>query len=314
MINRLLHIDHSSGLKDAIPYLILLIPTYYIAINLKRSHIIVLISLIIIESIIVILEFYLGVSTFFTGLAGYEVFDQAELLYFRRPLGLSENSSDIASKLLIAITLIEFMKFKNFYFKIGKISLIFALILTFNRSAMAALFTLYLIIFILYLIKKAKTYKLLLFKIFILSVIFISIYFIVDKYGYDIWMQITRNNGQVELGGRSLIWHTFFQFIENHLILGNGSYKLFIPYYDGRMAHGHNSFIMTLATNGVIIFSFYIYLVFRNIDKKNFPYISTLIIVSMAQYIIFWGISLEDIILFYMLKYKITQKGEELVR
>ena len=303
IINRLLHLDHAVKLPDIIPYIILLIPTYYISINLNKRDLLILINLILLESFVVILEFHFGVSTFFTRLAGYQTFDENALMYFTRPLGLSENSSDVASKLLIAILLIEFLQLKSFQYKVYRVIIIFALILTFTRSALVALVFFYVFFYFEFIVSKSKKYKILIIKIASVFIILSILSYIAILFGDLILMQFTRNNGNIELAGRDLIWHHFFNFIEDNLILGNGSYKLFIPYYQGRMAHAHNSFIELLATNGIIIFTLYMFLIFKNIKINNIKFVFSLFVFSMAQYIIFWGISLEDIVLFYLLKY-----------
>jgi len=306
ILNRLIHIENIQSLKDSIPYIILLLPTYYIAINIKEKALFILINLIFIEAIVVILEFYFGVSTFFTSLAGYQVFEENALMYFTRPLGLSENSSDVASKLLIGILLISFLKQKRYVIYLP--FLIMALVLTFNRTALIALSVFYIFIYFDFITSKIKEYKILFIKVLsIIIVISISVY-IIKVFGHNIFMQFTRNNSGIELSGRSMIWHTFIEFIKSHILFGNGSYKLFIPYYEGRMAHAHNSFLELLATNGIIIFILYIFLITKDINKDNLKYVITLFLVSMGQYIIFWGISLEDIMLFYFLKTKIYKK------
>ena len=56
-----------------------------------------------------------------------------------------------------------------------------------------------------------------------------------------------------------------------------------------------------VANNGIIISIFYFLLIIKNINRSNLIPVAALLVYSTAQYGVFWGISLMDIILFYFL-------------
>jgi O-antigen ligase len=112
--------------------------------------------------------------------------------------------------------------------------------------------------------------------------------------------QFTRGYGHVELTGRDIIWGIYSDYIKNHFLLGNNSQKYFIN-MDGNTYHAHNSYLQLLATNGFIISLFYFILIIINIKKNNFPYIFPVLLFALTQYVIFWGISLEDVFFLYFL-------------
>lgn len=101
--------------------------------------------------------------------------------------------------------------------------------------------------------------------------------------------------------GRSLIWANYAWYIENNLIFGNGSDKLLLSQYmekkgEYEKLHAHNSFLMLLSTNGLIITLLYIVWYFLLWKGKNFLIILSVLLYSSVQYGIFWGISFLDIV------------------
>jgi len=60
-----------------------------------------------------------------------------------------------------------------------------------------------------------------------------------------------------------------------------------------------------MATHGIVIsFLYFIFIIF-NINRENFIYIIPILIVSLFQYAIFWGVSFLDIVfLHFLLFYK----------
>src|SRR5690606_32047501 len=92
----------------------------------------------------------------------------------------------------------------------------------------------------------------------------------------------------------------YYQFLAENPFFGNGSYKLWMN-INGEIFHGHNSFLQTFATNGIVIGLLFIYLIFRNLNKYNYFYIVPIIVLSLFQYVIFWGVSFMDLMFFYFL-------------
>lgn len=106
---------------------------------------------------------------------------------------------------------------------------------------------------------------------------------------------------EVNASGRDLIWANYASFIENHLWFGNGSNKLMLRQCNPKtgnyeLIHAHNSFLMLLATNGLLIFILRIVWMLFLWERKNTILIITVLIYSMFQYGIFWGFSLLDVI------------------
>src|SRR5690606_6981383 len=81
---------------------------------------------------------------------------------------------------------------------------------------------------------------------------------------------------------------------------GNGSYKLWMN-INGELFHGHNSFLQTFASHGIVIGLVFVYFVFRNMNRYNYYYLIPILTLSMFQYVIFWGVSFMDLMFFYFL-------------
>jgi O-antigen ligase len=318
LINRIVHLGKIESLKDYFPEVLLLPYMYLISITLKSKDLRILIWLIAIEAAVGILQRFTGVNTFFHGIGNSEIITETRSLwYFNRPYGFSMNSSTLSLKIFLAIVTLESISDRIRYRNLLRIILIAGVIIAFNRTAMVSVIALYALTglraFIIRLIEKSQSkslfsklkYKsLLVFLAFLAGIIFI---------GFTFWdfiiEQFTRNQGVVELSGRAVIWQGFFDFIKTHFWFGNGSYKFFIPYHDGRMAHAHNSYIQYLASNGFIAFFLYMWLIFRNINKINFIFVIPILVFSLAQYGIFWGISIADILLFtFLFQHKIIRQ------
>ena len=295
-INRLIHWDTFSGMDGFFPYFILLIPTYVIAISFRKSDAKLLVGLVALESVIVILEGFYGVSTFDSSLAGFVEFSEGDLAYFQRPLGISLASSHIASKLFMAWLLIDFFKFKNKLWWAVKALLLVAIVLTFNRSVLLSL-SVYLVLFYAVSFFTLK-YKLENAVVGLIAGIvgFFGIVIALIIKGASIINQVTRNTGKIELTGREYLWKDFGEFILEHLVYGNNSVKLWMDGY-----HAHNSYIEVIATNGVFIALLYFILIYRNIKLSNWVFVMPILIFGITQYAFFWGISLTDILFWVIL-------------
>ncbi|MBL4625704.1 MAG: O-antigen ligase family protein [Flavobacteriales bacterium] len=303
LLNRIAHIELMFGLQDYFPFCLLILLTYWAGIGFKQQDLKLIIYCVGIESLFVIAEYFMGVSTFFTGLELYTEFGDSQLMYARRPLGLSVNSSVAAVKLLLGYLLIDYSKFKGVLINVIRVLIIAAIVFTFNRSTMVALVAYYLILAARNFIKLKWPLKSVLFYSTIglvgVALIGIASYTYID----EIVSQFTRNQGSVELSGREKIWEFYFKFISENFLYGNGSYKFWFGNY-----HAHNSYIQIVATHGVILSLFYVVLIIRGINKENIVYVFPILIYSLAQYGLFWGISLLDILFFVFLYGKGKEK------
>ena len=303
-INRLIHWDSIPSFAGLFPYFILLIPTYFIARGFKKEDAKILVGFILAEALVVLIESYYGVSTFDESLAGFKVFEEGSMAYSQRPLGISESSSHIASKLFLAWLMIDFFKFKSKLWWLVKLTLLGAIISTFNRSVLLSLGV---FVGLYYLVKFwSLKYKLenaivglvagIIGASGLITVLILKGRFIIG--------QLTRDTGTVELTGREYLWIDFLAFIKEHLIFGNNSVKLWMDGY-----HAHNSYIEVIATNGVFISMLYFALIYRNIRKSNWFYVVPILVYGLTQYGFFWGISLMDI-LFYVILFQVTPKDD----
>lgn len=302
LLNNFLHPQNFEVLKDYFPFIILILVSYLAALNFTRNDAKVLIYLISFESLVVIAESIMGVSTFFTSLDNYTVFADNSLLYFNRPFGLSTNSSSAALKIMVAILLIYFFNFKDKIIDICKVLLFIGFVLTFNRTVIVALIFFYGLYFFSGIIKLKISKIKLGFIVFGFSILFLGLMFYSDEIFTKIINQFTRNSGKIELTGRGAIWKQYINFIEQNFFFGNGSFKYLLDnYVKGKIYHAHNSYLQVMATHGFIIFCLYMWLIFSNLNKNNYLYIFTIMLFSFSQYGIFWGVSLLDIVFFVFL-------------
>lgn len=300
------NISHTENIKksiDYVPYLLLLIISYLGGLSFKQKDAKLFIYLVAIECIVVLVEFSMGTTTFFTSIEGYQKLNNASgLLYDSRPFGLSDNSSIIALKILIAILLLFYYKLKEKWIILAKALLAIGFVLTFNRTVILSI----VFFFILYFLIHFNQLKLTKWKIAVLflsfAIVSIGASFYADEIFTRVVAQFTRNTGKIEMAGRGLIWQHYIEYIQHHFLFGNGSYKyLFHNVIVDYTFHAHNSFLQALSTNGIFIFMLYVLFVLLNINRQNAIYVLTILLYSVSQYGVFWGVSLLDIILFTFL-------------
>lgn len=305
-----------DSFSDLFPFTFLMFFSFLYSKVISVKDLKILIYLILIESFIVIIEYALKINTFIPSLKNTQLnLENVDQFYYSRPFGLSSNSSIIAYKIFLSFLLLDILKLKTVMFQIVRLILFVAIFLTFNRTVFLVLLIYLvikfikpsLIIFIDFLYLKIKKKYLVHFIVGGIGILFFSVF--ISLYLDTIISQLTRNKG-IDLAGRDEIWVDFFSFIEENFWLGNGSKKCFVDYYSGPI-HAHNSFIQILANNGIIIFSFFLYLIFSNINRNNVVYVISIIIYSLFQYGIFWGVSLVDI-LFFMILFRKDIYAEEL--
>nr|WP_294858242.1 O-antigen ligase family protein [uncultured Fluviicola sp.] len=109
----------------------------------------------------------------------------------------------------------------------------------------------------------------------------------------------------VQSSGRKLIWLNYLQFIEKNPLTGNGSEKLYFTAPDKEnkktdLIHAHNSFLELLGTNGLFLGLMYLVMIVLWWRRKNFPILAAIIIYSLMQYGIFWGMSFLDVIFVFL--------------
>ena len=281
--------------EPQLPYLVFLPLTLYIAKSIRLKDLKVLLYLICIESFVAWVEYGFGVTTFFGTGTGELVHQGSDLLYFKRPYGLSPNSSGLALKAFLGILLIQVVSFGK-WSKYVSAFFFSVVIISFARTVLIA--TIVFIILILTMaIAKRKT-----------PLIYYQIGAIVFGCGLllllinfepmsDVFVkQFTRNTGQIELTGRDKIWANFLEVFYESPIFGTYSNKLmFGPY------HAHNSFLQLLSSNGLLIAVGMFAFIVANLKAHNWIFIVTILIYSIAQYGVFWGISILDCFFYFFL-------------
>ena len=307
LLNNLLHYSIApAGFMSKIPFYVLIVLVFFIAKNLKKTDLRILIYLTIFEVGVAFCEMLFGVNTFFSSLEVYNKIEDFSQLYYIRPLGLSLNSSIIALKILIATLLTNKVNF-NSKTKLGaQLILAFGTIITFNRTVIICVISYYLFQIITQLIKTKLTPKKGINFIIILLFAGIGLFTFLTLKSETLWLQFTRGTGQLEFTGRDLIWENYKLFISENPLFGNGSYKLRIE-----NKHAHNSFLQVIATHGFLFLIGYIILIYKNLRISNLLPILLILVYSSMQYGVFWGISILDILLFFFLFNPLTFDNKE---
>lgn len=110
----------------------------------------------------------------------------------------------------------------------------------------------------------------------------------------------------VQTSGRKLIWLNYLNFIEKELIVGNGSDKVMLRSWQNdtaqyKLIHAHNSLLMMLAMNGLLITGLYFLFYLFNFRSRNFIPILAIVLYSLLNYGIFWGFSYLDVVFIALL-------------
>lgn len=285
-----------------IPYNAVMLISILAACVFNKRDAKILVTLIALESIVTIIEGLLGITSIFPELY-LKYSDSIELLYFRRSFGLSDNSSLIAAKILLAVLIMGFYKFRNIRNLLLYPIFLGGLIYSFNRTVILVvlIYLCYVLLKNLFLfLKKSKLTNTRIKKAIVISLLLFSsagIGLLTYEFREDITKQFEGHKSSIT-SGRDNIWKTYYDMIENSVLLGNHSNQTRYGGEDNLKFHAHNSFIQCLADHGIIIFLLYISLIAININRRNWLYIGMLSLYSLTQYGFFWGVSLMDIVLY----------------
>lgn len=299
----------TQGIQGYITFVFLYPLAFLVAKCIDSEGLEILIKLIVFEGIVVLIEWYLGTESILPGISKVEEFSISDVLYNTRPYGLSGNSSGVSDKIFLAFLFMSYLNKKWTKTILFYVILITALILSFSRTAISAILFFYFLTFLEkaflfycnYNISKIK-------KIFYtISILFISTLIVIGLNSlFEAFIFQFSRGGDISdtsflLSSRDTIWANFISFIFKNPFFGNGSVKYMIMDASGAYAHGHNSFIMILATHGLIITILYLFLIGFNINRYNWKFVFTICIYSFGQYMIFWGISFADIFFLFFL-------------
>jgi len=288
--NNYLH-RHWGPEEFTIPYTLAIPLCFWAGIKLTTRDYKVIVYCIGLECMVAIFESFQGISTIYSSLANYQVFNDTDLLYNRRVLGLSEGSSHLALKVLLGYVLIDYAKMRGKAFACLKALLLITALLTYGRTSLVALTVFLLFSMIRNWIASTKSCRNSVGAIVGCCIVSLLAYFMRD----DLVHQFTRDTNQLELSQRPGIWSEVFEDMRQSLFFGNGSYKKFVGEY-----HAHNSYLQLFSTHGVVLSILYIILLCRRIKRFSI-HVITLFVYSLAQYGLFWGISLIDMLLFSFL-------------
>lgn len=269
-----------------IPYVSLILLALFLGKFLSLKDLKIIQWLIVIEIIVGVAEYYVGIPTFFTNVTSISELADGEILYQRRVFGFSYNSSTLATKIvyLSAITLmqIQLRKKASHLDKFFLLTILIGLFITFNRTAMLAI-TVTLFIFFGRSIKN-------------IILITLPILALMIAKWEEIYLQMTRGKNGVDYSGRDQIFDYFLNFWADNIIFGNVGSKLWWN-ASGFVWHAHNSYLEFLASNGLFGFCLFLIGFLLIFYKKNLLLGLPIFIFSFAQYGFLWGMSFYDVIL-----------------
>lgn len=281
--------------NDFVPYTFFLATTIFFARSLNNQVLKYLLYFILFEVFIGMLEYILGLPYFIKPLTASQMeFGSTDILYYNKVYGLSAVTSVFAQKVMIGILILYFLQIKKYkYIFLG--ALIVGLIITFNRTAIVAS------LFFLGMqawkyIKHIKWgYKFLVFFIGIgLSVVILNNTELIVS-------QFFRGKSEVDYSGRDIIFESFLNFIKENLLFGNFVEKVWMEISVGRIYHAHNSYLETLASLGLLLSILLLIYFVKIIKRKSLIFILPILLYSIFQYGILWGVSFLDIVFFYII-------------
>jgi len=290
---------------DYLPFTILLLGTVFFAKKENLDTLTWLTRFILLEAIIAIFEFILGIPYIIPPIGDVEVdFGTSDLLYYKRVYGLSPTVSVLSQKILCGIVLVFYLK-KFPWRKYCIAILLIALIMSFGRTSMLATAV---FICLYYLINQRNMklkYKVLLVTLTLCIIYYVSIN--IDS----IFSQLFRGRDELDISGRDNIFATYLEYIERNWMFGNFFEKIYF-FISGRSYHAHNSYLQMIATMGIPSFVLFILYLFKIINKAKIIYLLPFFIFSLSQYGLFWGCSLFDII-FYILIFDKNKHDTQIV-
>jgi len=298
----------NNGLVGAI----ILLLAYLSAQTLNDTTLKLLLLFIMVEAVVLICQVVLGVRYFFEPQAMYlptnvefqpgQNIGDIDLLYFIRPMGLSQSSSIVASKIFLGLLLTYLVPMRR-TFKLAIMSFLFAALITsFRRSNIASAVIFFAILVVLDI--RSNGWR---FRHSLLAGVLITS---ATLYTTAIIVQLTRNFAStinelnvdliiLQLSGRAEIWQETLEFISHHLFFGNFStrYQVSTEHYP------HSSYFSLLSTHGLFIAVLAVSFIISKVTAKPqcFVLMVPLLFNSLFSDDLFWYISIFDIFLLYLL-------------
>lgn len=288
-------IDNVQSITDFLPLsLTILACIFLVRSKYINDQVLLLISFyIIIEIIVGIIEYVLNIHYFIKPSNDVErMFIENDLIYYSRVYGLSSNSSVLALKSFTLLLLSQWLNLSKKKRAIFILAACIGIFITFNRTALAA----GLFFAALLLLKNLRDKKIIGMAIITIAVVLFYFFENLEL----IINQLNRGKDNLDISGRDVILKEYLGFILANPFLGNSFHTLRLTYHD-YLSHSHNSFIQLLAETGFLFFLLVQFYILKNLNKNNFVFVLPIMLYSVAQYGIFWGISFLDIIFFYFL-------------
>jgi len=264
-----------------------------------------------IEIFCIYIQFALGIRFFFpqqeiltttTEFRFTQDVQDVQLLYFIRPMGLSDTSTIAGAKILFAFVLLFLLDLKPNTRKFLALLFLGAAVLNFKRSGLIAFGLFISILLIIDLRRHGWRFRHTFVSAVLLSVL--------SFYATQIIGQFTRESaaslGDVsldiiikQLSGRADLWKETISFIDDHLFFGNYSERLILS--TGQ--YPHSSYMSLVATHGLFLATtLAAFIVSRTASKPAILiFLSPILVDAIFQENLFWYISLFDQFLLYML-------------
>jgi hypothetical protein len=271
-----------TSLFGPIPYLTMVVAAVLVGIAFDRRDLVVILGLVYVEIAVGLAEFVLGVNTFFAG--ADRVRWETDLLYFKRVFGMSTNSSVYAFKVLVAFMIVMVLRSewsrKMWFGALGILSIGF--VTSFGRTALMAAALGWLAYY------AARNRKMLL--IWIATVITVGF-----VYSAVIFENLTLGrSGEEFVGERHEVYAGFLAIITERPLFGNATRKVWLD-IGGGLHHAHNSYLELIASNGIVISGVFLMGFYLLLLRGRVIYALPLLVYSLLQYGLFWGLSFHDV-------------------
>ncbi|WGK64715.1 hypothetical protein [Croceiramulus getboli] len=280
--------------NDLVPYTLFIVTTIFFARSLHEDVLKFVFYFILFEIIIGVLEYIFGVPYLIKPLSESQTeFGSTDILYYNKVYGISAVTSVFSQKVLIGLILLFYLNIVK-YRKIYLGLLLIGLLITFNRTAIVTS------LFFLALLFRKSFKKLGIKYKAILIICLLSFLFLTYLNIEIILFQFFRGSGDIDYSGRDYVFVSFIDFISNNFFFGNFAQKVWIE-LGGRTYHAHNSYLETLASLGFILTLIFVFYLFKIITRKKMIFLLPILLYSTFQFGIFWGVSLLDIVFFFLI-------------
>lgn len=288
-------VDYNKSINDFIPYTLFIVTTIKFSGILDQKIIRFILIIIIIESLIGILQYVIGVPYFIKPTAvGMQEFGESEYLYYNKVYGFSAVTSIFAMKIFVGILLNYYCPSSKLIKRIFYIILFAGLLVTFNRTAIVSSIIFFSIVFMANI--RHGNIRLKIFTFFSLIALIVVVALNIDV----LENQFFRGK-EVDMSGRDLVFPYYLNFIIDNPIFGNFFSKHWAELQVDRVYHAHNSFLQTFTNMGLFFGGILVVFLLRKITKQNYFYVIPILIYSLFQYGILWGVSFLDVIFFFFL-------------